>query len=73
VSEDEPSPAKKAKVAAADEDVVKMVKKSMEFVALEDALKVDWSTEIYAKRIRRMDPSFFLLHVREFFITALFH
>jgi ubiquitin-like 1-activating enzyme E1 A len=63
VSEDEPSPAKKAKVAAADEDVVKMVKKSMEFVALEDALKVDWSTEIYAKRIRRMDPSFFLLHV----------
>ena len=28
-----------------------------------ETLKVDWSTELYAKRICSMDPSFFLLQV----------
>jgi len=41
----------------------KSVKKAMTFVSLAETLKVDWSTELYAKRIRRMDPSFFLLQV----------
>lgn len=41
----------------------KTVKKAMTFVSLAETLNVDWSTELYAKRIRRMDPSFFLLQV----------
>ncbi len=60
---DEPK-AKKAKVD--DEQEVKMVKKTMKFVPMEDALQVDWSTENYKKRIRRMDPSFFVLQVNSF-------
>lgn len=46
-----------------DEDETKMVKRSLNFVSLEDALKVDWSSGGYAKRVRRMDGAFFLLHV----------
>lgn len=57
--DDEPK-AKKAKV---EEEETKMVKKSMDFVALDDALKVDWTVDSYAKRIRRMDPSFFVLQI----------
>jgi len=45
------------------EPETKSVKKAMTFVSLAETLKVDWSTELYAKRIRRMDPSFFLLQV----------
>jgi len=45
------------------ETETKSVKKAMTFVSLAETLKVDWSTELYAKRIRRMDPSFFLLQV----------
>ena len=40
-----------------------MVKKSMEFVSLDKALNVDWSSDSYAKRVRRMDPSFFILQI----------
>lgn len=53
--------AKKAKAAAEEE--TKTVKKAMTFVSLAETLKVDWSSELYAKRIKRMDPSFFLLQV----------
>ena len=53
--------AKKAKVD--EEPEVKMVKKTMKFVPMEDALKVDWSADSYKKRLRRMDPSFFILQV----------
>jgi molybdopterin/thiamine biosynthesis adenylyltransferase len=52
--------AKKAKPA---EEETKTVKKAMTFVSLAETLKVDWSSELYAKRIKRMDPSFFLLQV----------
>ena len=55
-----PSAAKKAKV---EEEETKMVKKSMDFVELEKALNVDWSQDSYAKRIRRMDPSYFILQI----------
>ena len=54
--------AKKAKKDEEDEET-KMVKRSLNFVSLEDALKVDWSSGGYAKRVRRMDGAFFLLHV----------
>ena len=40
-----------------------MVKKSMEFVSLDKALNVDWSSDSYAKRVRRMDPSYFILQI----------
>jgi len=53
--------AKKQKMEPQPE--TKTVKKEMAFVSLAEALKVDWSSELYAKRIRRMDPSFFLLQV----------
>merc|ERR1712018_1117311 len=53
--------AKKAKME--EEEETKMVKKSMDFVPLEKALNVDWSTDSYAKRIRRMDPSYFILQI----------
>ena len=33
--------------------------------------QVDWSSELYAKRVRRMDPSFFLLHVLLAFRTEV--
>jgi len=52
-----------AKKSKTEETVTKTVKKAMTFVSLAEALKVDWSSELYAKRIRRMDPSFFLMHV----------
>jgi len=55
--------AKKQKVEEEEESVTKSVKKAMTFVSMAEALKVDWSSELYAKRIRRMDPSFFLLQV----------
>merc|ERR1719211_448844 len=53
--------AKKAKMV--EEEETKMVKKSMDFVPLEQALNVDWSTDSYAKRVRRMDPSYFILQI----------
>ena len=40
-----------------------MVKRSVDYVGLEVALGVDWSQPTYARRIKRMDPSFFVLHV----------
>jgi len=52
-----------AKKAKAAEEETKTVKKAMTFVSLAETLKVDWSSELYAKRIKRMDPSFFLLQV----------
>merc|ERR1712115_644099 len=52
-----------AKRQKTTETETKSVKKAMTFVSLAEALKVDWSSELYAKRIRRMDPSFFLLQV----------
>jgi len=59
-SEGQP-PAKKQKTEPESE--TKTVKKAMAFKSLAETLKVDWSSELYAKRIRRMDPSFFLLQV----------
>merc|ERR1712241_314850 len=59
-SGEEPA-AKKAKME--EEEETKMVKKSMDFVPLEQALNVDWSTDSYAKRVRRMDPSYFILQI----------
>jgi len=62
-----PTPAKKAKKdkeeEEEEEEETKMVKRSLHFVSLEDALKVDWCSGGYAKRVRRMDGAFFLLHV----------
>jgi len=46
-----------------EETEKKTVKKAMSFVSLAEAVKVDWSSELYAKRVKRMDPSFFLLQV----------
>eukprot|EP00092_Neocalanus_flemingeri_P021212 GFUD01022986.1.p1 GENE.GFUD01022986.1~~GFUD01022986.1.p1 ORF type:complete len:357 (+),score=108.13 GFUD01022986.1:47-1072(+) len=57
--EEEPA-AKKMKTMELE---TKSVRKAMTFVSLAETLKVDWSSELYAKRIRRMDPSFFLLQV----------
>ena len=44
-----------------DEAETKSVKKVITFVSLVETLKVDWSTDLCAKRIRRMDPSVLLL------------
>merc|ERR1712154_711722 len=55
---DEPA-AKKQKV----ETETKSVKKAMTFVSLAETLKVDWSSELYSRRIKRMDPSYFLLQI----------
>jgi len=54
--------AKKQKMTEAETET-KSVKKEMAFVSLAETLKVDWTSEMYAKRVKRMDPSFFLLHV----------
>jgi len=67
--EGEPA-AKKPKIV---EPETKSVKKEMAFVSLAETLKVDWSSELYAKRIRRMDPSFFLLQVLFAFKTETGH
>jgi len=55
------------------ESETKSVKKEMAFVSLAETLKVDWSSELYSKRIRRMDPSFFLLHVLFAFKAEMGH
>merc|ERR1712062_560903 len=55
------------------ESETKSVKKEMAFVSLAETLKVDWSSELYSKRIRRMDPSFFLLHVLFAFRAEMGH
>jgi len=52
--------AKKQKVQDME---TKTVKKAMTFVSMADTMKVDWSSEMYNKRVKRMDPSFFLLQV----------
>ena len=62
-NEEGPSNAKKARVLEVEEPETKMVKNSMKFVPLKDALNVDWGQEAYKKRIKRMDPSYFLLQV----------
>jgi len=56
--DDEPA-AKKQKV----ETETKSVKKEMAFVSMAETMKVDWSSELYSRRVKRMDPSFFLLQV----------
>merc|ERR1719228_1104101 len=68
-NEGEPA-AKKQKTV---ETETKSVKKEMAFVSLAETLKVDWSSELYSKRIRRMDPSFFLLQVLFAFKTETGH
>merc|ERR1712020_580211 len=55
---DEPA-AKKQKV----ETETKSVKKAMTFVSLAETMKVDWSSELYSRRVKRMDPSYFLLQI----------
>lgn len=66
--ESEPK-AKKAKTSEdgdakkPDDSTTKVVKNVMKFVSLEKSLNADWNSDVYKKRIRRMDPSFFLLHV----------
>eukprot|EP00088_Acartia_fossae_P045161 TRINITY_DN4839_c0_g1_i1.p1 TRINITY_DN4839_c0_g1~~TRINITY_DN4839_c0_g1_i1.p1 ORF type:complete len:351 (-),score=113.11 TRINITY_DN4839_c0_g1_i1:315-1367(-) len=60
-AEDGEPAAKKQKTA--EEPVKKTVKKAMSFVSLAEALKVDWGSELLKKRVKRMDPSFFLLQV----------
>jgi hypothetical protein len=36
-------------------------KQTATFVPLQDVLEVDWSSEIYAKRLPKADPSYFLM------------
>jgi len=62
--------AKKPKIV---EPETKSVKKEMAFVSLAETLKVDWGSQLYSKRMRRMDPSFFLLHVLLAFKTETGH
>ena len=52
-------PAKKQKV----ETETKSVKKAMTFVSMAETMKVDWSSELYSRRVKRMDPSYFLLQI----------
>jgi len=58
-SGDKEPAAKKPKV----EVETKTVKKAMTFVSMAETLKVDWTSEMYTRRVKRMDPSFFLLQV----------
>lgn len=59
----EPQAKKQKTTEVKAETETKSVKKEMAFVSLAETLKVDWTSEMYAKRVKRMDPSFFLLHV----------
>ena len=67
-SGDEPA-AKKQKM----ETETKSVKKAMTFVSLAETLKVDWSSELYSRRIKRMDPSYFLLQILFEFVAQTGH
>ena len=58
--------AKKARTVEMEEPETKMVKNTMQFVSLERATQVDWAQDAYKKRIKRMDPSYFLLQVSYF-------
>merc|ERR1712029_1116895 len=46
-----------------EETETKSVKKKMGFVSMAETMKVDWSSELYSRRVKRMDPSFFLLQI----------
>lgn len=61
--DDKEEPSCKKKKMEVDETETKMVKNVMKFVPLEDALQADWTQEAYKKRIKRMDPSYFMLQV----------
>merc|ERR1719266_2776740 len=63
IHDDEPPKPKKSRTVEVEEPETKMVKNSMKFVSMETALNVDWAQEAYKKRIKRMDPSYFLLQV----------
>jgi len=67
-SGDEPA-TKKQKM----ETETKSVKKAMTFVSLAETLKVDWSSELYSRRIKRMDPSYFLLQILFEFVAQTGH
>lgn len=58
-------PAKKSRKSesAPAEVETKMVKNNLKFCSLDEALKVDWTSQDFAKRVKRMDPSFFVLQV----------
>ena len=58
-----PSAAKKAKVAVEDVPETTLVKRTMKFSTLEDSLKVDWTAQPLARKVKRMNFGFFLLHV----------
>jgi hypothetical protein len=49
-----------AKIAKVD-PVKVTTKRTATFVPLQDVLDVDWSSEIYAKRLPKADPSYFLM------------
>merc|ERR1711915_567527 len=66
--DDEPA-AKKQKV----ETETKSVKKEMAFVSMAETMKVDWSSELYSRRVKRMDPSFFLLQILFEFVAQTGH
>ncbi|KAJ9586338.1 hypothetical protein L9F63_020046 [Diploptera punctata] len=51
--------AKKSKV----DPVKTTTKRTVTFVPLQDALDVEWNSEPYAKRLPKMDPSYFLMRV----------
>jgi hypothetical protein len=57
VEEREEPPAKNAKV----EPEKRTEKRTATFVPLQDALDVDWSSETYAKRLPKVDSSYFLM------------
>lgn len=61
--DDKEEPSAKKKKMEVDETETKMVKNVMKFVPLENALQADWTQEAYKKRIKRMDPSYFMLQV----------
>lgn len=61
--ENKEEPAAKKTKMEVDETETKMVKNVMKFVPLEDALGADWTQDAYKKRIKRMDPSYFMLQV----------
>jgi len=48
----------------------KMVKKTCEFTTLRDALDVDWCSDRYASRVKRVEPTFFMMQaLQQFYET----
>ena len=48
----------------------KMVEKNEEFIPLSEALDVDWTSQKYAMRLKRVSPSYFMMLCKYIYLNG---